>query len=62
MAKFHGEYVVKVQVAVRVEAESLQEAQNLVERLSIDVGEADGVDADEWDTTPEAVYLFEGEE
>ena len=60
--KFHGEYIVKIRVGVRIDADSLEDAQSLVKELSFDVDDTDCVEAHEWDVEPEAVYLFHGDE
>ena len=60
--KFHGEYIVKVKIGVRVDADTLEAAQQAVRDLSITVDDTDDASAWEWEVEPEAVCLFEGEE
>ena len=60
--KFHGEYIVKVKIGVRVDSDTLEGAQQAVRDLSIMVDDTDDASAWGWEVDPEAVYLFEGDE
>ena len=60
--KFHGEYNVRLSVEVVIDADTLETAQKAVKSMHFDVNDCGDVIVRGWDSTPESVYLFEGEE